>query len=80
MISYDPFESKLDKVKSALRAGDEISALRIAAKFYELGKQKKRITQAWAAYQNPEFYRALKLDPDILFADGIQAIKERYLL
>lgn len=71
-------QTKLAKLKAALAAGDHAGALRIAAKFPQLGSEKVAITRAWAAHQNPDFYRQLGQDPDALFAAGISAIRTRY--
>lgn len=73
-------ETKLGKLKAALARGDEVGALRIAARFPRLGEHKERITRAWAAYQNADFYRGIGKDPEELFRDGIRAIRERYHL
>lgn len=71
-------ETKLAKLKGLLASGDEIGALRIAAKFPALGEHKERITRAWAAHTNRDTYAAMGQDPDALIADGIRAIRERY--
>ncbi len=71
-------QTKLAKLTAALAAGDQVSALRIAAKFPQLGEHKEPITRAWAAYQSPQFYRELGHDPDDLFQTGIAAIRARY--
>lgn len=73
-------ETKLSKLKTAWRCGDQIGALRIAARFPVLGDAKKAITQAWAAAQNPSFYRQLGHDPERLVSDGLQALAARYEL
>ena len=71
-------ETKLSKVKRAWLQGDYIGALRIVAKFGQLGDQKEAITRAWAAYQNPAFYRETGKDPQELIQSGITAIRIRY--
>ena len=73
-------ESKLSKLKAAWHGGDQIEALRIAARFPALGDAKKAITQAWAAVQNPSFYRQLGHDPEQLVNNGLEAIATRYEL
>lgn len=70
--------TKLSKVKAAAFTGDWREAIRLAAKFHELGTQKEAITRAWNAYQSPDFYRDLGENPDALTAAGITALKERY--
>lgn len=76
----DKDETKLSRVVRALADGDVRTALRIAAAFPQLGKHKERITRGWAALQSPVFYRELGHDPDLLVADAVAAIKERYKL
>ena len=70
--------SKLSKIRDALAAGRDRDALRIAAKFPQLGEHRDRITKGWAAAQNPDFYREIGCDPDALERDAVAAIRERY--
>jgi hypothetical protein len=70
--------TKLSRLKAHMAAGATIEALRMAAKFGQLGAHKERITRAWAAHTNRETYAAMGHDPDALIADGIAAIRERY--
>lgn len=72
--------TKLSQIRDALAAGRGRDALRIAARFPQLGEHKERITKGWAAATRPEFYRELGLDPVALEQDGIAAIRERYNL
>ncbi len=63
-----------------LMAEDKWSdALRMASKFGRLGDEKADITRAAEALARPEFYRAIKKDPDALIAAGIVALKTKYL-
>lgn len=71
-------ETKLSKLKTAWAAGDHVGALRIAAAFPRLGAEKQAITQAWAAMQNPGFYRQIGKDPEELIGDGMQAMALKY--
>lgn len=70
--------TKLSALKSHMAAGRYEKALGIAAKFPRLGEHKVRITRAWAAHTNPEFYRDIGQSPEELFQDGINAVRERY--
>lgn len=70
--------SKLSLLKAAWARGDRTGAIRIAAKFQDLGEHKEAITRAWQAIQDPDFYRAIGKDPDALIAAGYAALKERY--
>lgn len=74
----DAKDTKLARLREMMARGDEIDALRMAARFPRLGEHKERITRAWAAHTNPDTYRAMGHDPSALVADGIAAIRERY--
>ena len=71
-------ETQLAKLRRLMAAGDTVGALRLCAKWHDLGAQKERITRGWAAYQNPDFYRQLGHDPDACFADAVAAVRERW--
>lgn len=71
-------QSKLSKVKAALADGNEREAVRIAAKFRELGEHKAAITRGWAAIQSPAFYESIGESPAALFAAAVAAIRARY--
>jgi hypothetical protein len=71
-------QTKLSILKAHLNSNDLIAALRIAAKFPNLGDDKKVITMAWAAFINPSFYTQIGKNPDELLELGIQALKARY--
>lgn len=55
------------------------SALRLAVSFARLGEEKQAITRAWQAIQSPAFYREIGKDPDALIAEGIAALRRRYI-
>lgn len=71
-------KTKISQLTESAHAGDWVSALRMAAKFPRLGDHKGRITKAWSALNNPQFYREINQDPDAIVKDGIAALKERY--
>lgn len=73
-------DTKISKLKAAAAQGDWKAALRIAAKFPQLGGHGPRIIRAHEAGHNPGFYRQIGKDPSALVADGIAALKERYSL
>ncbi len=78
MTTLPPLISKKQLILDALAAGDERTALRIAAAFPHLGAHREAITRGWAALQNPGFYRQLGQDPEALTTAGIAACRERY--
>lgn len=69
--------TKLSQVKSAYMNGDYQTALRIAAKFSDLGTHRKAITLAAECYTNPRFYSQL-VDIEKSITQGIQALAIRY--
>ncbi len=64
-----------DKVIELIEAGDDIAALRIVAKWHNLGNHKEAITRGWAARTNASFYRQIEKDPDAMLEAGIEAMK-----
>lgn len=77
-MDADRPKTKMDLLREAAAEGDWYAALRIAARFPRLGKQKEAITRGWAALQNPGMYREMGQDPEELVALGIKALRERY--
>ncbi len=71
-------ETKLSKVKKAFTAGDLQGALRIAAKFADLGEQRKAITRAHESFTNGRFYEQLGHDLNALREAGRLALIARY--
>lgn len=71
-------QTKLSQLKAAMRAGDWQLALRIAARFSELGDDKAAILRGHEAYTNPRFYLQLGKDLDVLKAEGKRALIARY--
>lgn len=72
--------TKLSKLKAAAAAGDWQGALRIAARFQDLGDHAADIKRAHEACHSAGFYRQIGKDPDALIAAGIAALKDRYSL
>ena len=71
-------QTKLSKLKAAAAIGDWAGALRIAAKFPQLGEHKAEIVRAHECLVNPQFYRQLGRDPEACVAAGIAALRLRY--
>lgn len=71
-------ETKLKTLKDLWNGGDALGALRIAAKFPRLGAERDAITKAWAAIQNPGFYRQIGKDPDELIQQGFCAMRSKW--
>ena len=72
--------TKLETLKNLWQGGDAVGALRIAAKFPQLGFERDAITKAWAAQQNPSFYQQIGKDPQQLIVDGFAAMRSKWEL
>lgn len=70
--------TKLSAVVDAMRADDWHQAIRLAAKFPDLGKQRCAILDAHTAITNPSFMRQLRRDPEAVIEAGKQALRQRY--
>lgn len=71
-------ETKLSQLAAAAHKGDWQGALRIAARFQDLGDDRSDIKRAHEAHSNPDFYSQLGHNPAALIAAGIAALKRRY--
>jgi len=70
--------SKVSQLKAAMRGGHWELALRIAARFENLGSHEAAIVRGREAYTNPRFYRQIGKDPEALKALGRRALISRY--
>jgi hypothetical protein len=59
----DGMDPKTDRIRISWAAGDQIGALRIAARFFDRSLETKTFKRAMAAHNNPGFYRQLGKDP-----------------
>jgi hypothetical protein len=50
---------KVDRIRDAWNSGDQISALRIAARFFDRSTDAKIFKRGMAAHNNPAFYRQI---------------------
>lgn len=73
-------QTKLDTLKNAAAAQDWQGALRIAAKFADLGEHKAAIVRAHEAHSNARFAVQLGREPAADIEAGIQALCARYSL
>ena len=69
--------SKTAKIRAAWTAGDQISALRIAARFSDRSVDTKIFKRGMDAYNNPDFYRQLGKDPNQIVAVALQTLVKR---
>lgn len=73
-------QTKLATLKNAAAAQDWQGALRIAAKFADLGEHKAAIVRGHEAHSNARFAAQLGRDPAADIEAGIQALCARYSL
>jgi hypothetical protein len=71
-------DSKCDRIRAAWAAGDLISALRIAARFFDRSIETKTFKRGMAAYNNPDFYRQLGRNPDRIVAEALDALARKF--
>jgi hypothetical protein len=71
-------DTKLAKIRKAMRDENWDEALRLAARFQRLGEQAEAIKRAANAMTNPAFYEGLGYNLAQVRTDGIAALKERY--
>ena len=70
--------TKLEQIKMAYQAGNFEQAIRIAAKFPDLGAQRNAILDAHLAITNPRWMLGLGKDIEQSINAGIQALALRY--
>lgn len=70
--------TKLAQLKTAAASGDWREALRIAARFPQLGEHKRAIVTAHECLAHPGFYSQLGKDEAALIEAGKAALRDRY--
>ena len=73
-------DSKTDRIRTAWAAGDQIGALRIAARFFDRSFETRTFKRGMAAYNNPGFYRQLGKDPAQIVAGALHVMAKRFSL
>jgi hypothetical protein len=73
-------QTKLSQLKDAYHAGDTAKAIRIAARFPDLGAHRNAILDANIAITNPRWTLNMKRDVDQTIAAGVDALIARYSL
>ena len=69
---------KTDQIRTAWAAGDQIGALRIAARFFDRSTNTKTFKRGMDAYNNPDFYRQLGKDPEQLRAAAFELLAKKF--
>ena len=71
---------KTDQIRAALAAGDQIRALRIAARFFDRSADTRTFKRGMNAYNNPGFYRQLGKSPEQLTAAALELLAKKFSL
>jgi len=77
-VTNGKISTKVSVLRDMMRREDWHGALRLAAKFPRLGREKAAIMKAWESIARPEFQRSIGRDPALQIADGIAALNRRY--
>ena len=72
--------SKCSKIREAWASGDRIGALRIAARFFDRREDTQIFKRGMNAFNNPEFYRQLRQDPDQITTDALHLLARKFNL
>lgn len=73
-------KKKIDIVKMHAANGNWHAAIKVAAKFPRLGKEKEAITRAKDCIVNPRFYESLGFDVEKEINLGIAALRSKYAI
>jgi hypothetical protein len=73
-------DCKVDKIRTAWAAGDQIGALRIAARFFDRSAATLTFKRGMDAHNNPSFYRQLGKSPDQLTASALELLVKKFRL
>lgn len=69
---------KVGEIRSAWAAGDQIGALRIAARFFDRSTATRTFMRGMAAHNHPSFYRQLGQVPEEIVADALATLQARF--
>lgn len=70
--------TKSDQIRMKLLEGDEEGALELAAGFHDRGADTALYKRAREAQKRPDFYRAMKRDPDEIRREAIANLRARF--
>jgi hypothetical protein len=69
---------KSDQIRAAWATGDQIGALRIAARFFDRSIDTTTFKRGMDAYNNPGFYRQLGMDLEQLTAAALELLAKKF--
>jgi hypothetical protein len=67
-------------MRAAWVSGDQVGALRIAARFFDRSEATKTFKRGMDAHNNPGFYRQLGKDPDLLLSAALELLARKFSL
>jgi hypothetical protein len=71
---------KSEQIRVAWATGDQIGALRIAARFFDRSADTRTFKRGIDAYNNASFYRQLGKDPERLMAAALELLAKKFRL
>lgn len=71
-------KSKTQQIRDALAAGDQLGALRIAARFFDRSDDTMIFKRGRDAYNHPGFYRQLGQEPDQVVTQALKILVQRF--
>jgi hypothetical protein len=69
---------KTDQIRAAWLAGDQIGALRIAARFFDRSEDTRAFKRGIDACNHPDFYTQLGKEPQELIAAALVLLAKRF--
>jgi hypothetical protein len=69
---------KVDQIRDAWNTGDQIAALRIAARFFDRSTDTRTFQRGLAAHNNPAFYRQIGKKPGQIVANALSVLARRF--
>jgi len=73
-------ETKSQKIRDALAAGDRFGALRIAARFHDRSNDTLTYKRGLDAHSSPAFYRQIGQVPEQLKAAAVELLENNFNL
>jgi hypothetical protein len=79
LVSAGPHIRRWAKpISAAWAAGDQIRALRIAARFFDRSTDTKTFKRGMDAYNNPNFYQQLGKNPEQLTGTALDLLAKKF--
>ena len=71
-------QTKTEQIRAAWLAGDQIGALRIAARFFDRSTDTRIFKRGMDANNHPGFYRQLGKEPQELVTAALALLQKRF--